>query len=75
MPRVFWRPSALCVESGTPSLGWMDVLVIVIVLVLAALLMLAGLPGLSVFVVLVEAVSTGYRLVRGLRTVKLVPAG
>ncbi|MFB7825338.1 hypothetical protein [Streptomyces hydrogenans] len=75
MFRVPWRLSAPCVESATPSLGWKDFLVIVIVIVLAALLMLAGLPGLSVLVVLAEATSTGYRLARRLRTVKLVPAG
>ncbi|OSY42568.1 hypothetical protein BG653_04728 [Streptomyces platensis] len=59
-------PGAACVESGEPPLTTPEATIIVIVLVLATLLALAGLPSLSVFVLLAEAIDTGLRLARRL---------
>ncbi|WP_369211119.1 hypothetical protein [Streptomyces flavofungini] len=50
--------------------------VIVVVLVLAVILAVMGMPGLSVLVLLAEATDTGLRLVRRARLTKqAAPAG
>lgn len=62
-----------CVGPGEPPITTPEATVIVIVLVLATALALAGLPSLSVFVLLAEATDTGVRLVRRLRAARRSP--
>lgn len=66
---------AACVTSGELPLTASEVTIVVVVLVLAAVLALAGMPSLSVLVLLTESADTGLRLVGRLRGTKPLPAG
>ncbi|WP_405814300.1 hypothetical protein OG241_06880 [Streptomyces sp. NBC_01390] len=61
---------AACVVPGDRPLTGPEATVVVVVLVLAVLLALAGMPALSVLVLLAEATDTGVRLVRRARSGK-----
>lgn len=61
---------AACVTCGEPPIAVPEATVIVIVLVLATVLALTGLPSLSAFVLMAEAVSTGSRVARRLRAAR-----
>ncbi|MGW2748109.1 hypothetical protein [Streptomyces sp. NPDC001450] len=61
--------------SGELPLTVPEVTIVVVVLVLAAVLALAGMPSLSVLVLLAESADTGLRLVGRLRGAKPLPAG
>lgn len=56
-----------CVESGGLPLTAPEATIIVVVLVLATALALAGMPSLSILVLLTKASSTGVRLIHRLR--------
>ena len=66
---------AACVASGELPLTVPEVTIVVVVLVLAVVLALAGMPSLSVLVLLAESTDTGIRLVRRLRGTKPRPMG
>ncbi|MFC7897684.1 hypothetical protein [Streptomyces sp. NPDC057381] len=59
-----------CVVPGDQPLTGPEVTVVIVVLVLAVLLALAGMPTLSVLVLLAEATDSGFRLVRRARAMK-----
>ncbi|QTI87213.1 hypothetical protein [Streptomyces sp. AgN23] len=61
---------AACVESGALPLTWPHVTIVVVVLILSVILALAGMPSLSVLVLLAEATDTGLRLARRLSAAK-----
>ncbi|MFG3010097.1 hypothetical protein ACGFZB_06510 [Streptomyces cinerochromogenes] len=58
---------AMCVSSGEMPLTVPEVTIVVVVLVLAVVLALAGMPTLSVLVLLAESTDTAIRLIRRLR--------
>lgn len=61
------RPTrAACVQSGPTPLTAPEAIVIIIVLVLAGALALAGMPSISVIVLLTEATTIGVKLARRL---------
>lgn len=66
---------AMCVESGELPLTAPEATIIVVILVLAIVLALAGMPSLSVLVLLAESVDTGIRLIRRLWAAKRFPSG
>ncbi|MGW2818251.1 hypothetical protein [Streptomyces sp. NPDC001415] len=61
---------AACVQSGPAPLTAPETTIVVIVLILATILALAGLPSLSVTVLLTEAAATGVKLAHKLRCVQ-----
>lgn len=65
---------ATCVVTGDRPLNAPEATVVVVVLVLAVLLALAGMPALSVLVLLAETTDSGLRLVRRARSAKRVEA-
>ena len=65
---------AACVMPDNRPLTGPEVTVVVVVLVLAVVLALAGMPALSVLVLLAEATDTGLRLVRRTRSGKRTAA-
>ncbi|MDX2692163.1 hypothetical protein [Streptomyces ipomoeae] len=65
---------AACVVPGDRPLTGPETTVVVVVLILAVLLALAGMPALSVLVLLAEATETGFRLVRRARSGKRATA-
>ncbi|MET7906169.1 hypothetical protein ABZS86_33805 [Streptomyces sp. NPDC005355] len=65
----------MCVESGELPLTAPEATIIVVILVLAIVLALAGMPSLSVLVLLAESVDTGIRLIRRLWAAKRFPSG
>lgn len=66
---------AHCVEPQTRPLTFPEVTLIIVVIVLAVVLSLAGMPTLGVLVLLGEACSFGVRLVRRMRRTWLVVPG
>lgn len=59
------RPTcAACVQSGPTPLTAPEAVVIIIVLILASALALAGMPSISVIVLLTEATTIGVKLAR-----------
>ena len=65
---------AACVVPADRPLSGPEATVVVVVLVLAVLLALAGMPTLSVLVLLAKATDTGLRLVRRVRSGKQAEA-
>jgi hypothetical protein len=65
---------AACVVPGDLPLTAPEATVVVVVLVLAVLLALAGMPALSVLVLLAETTDTGLRLIRRARSGKQAAA-
>ncbi len=61
------RPTRVtCVQSGPAPLTAPEAVVIIIVLILAGALALAGMPSISVIVLLTEATTIGVKLARRL---------
>ncbi|MFJ5595710.1 hypothetical protein ACIQCG_38985 [Streptomyces noursei] len=65
---------AACVVPADRPLTGPEATIIVVVLVLAVLLALTGMPALSVLVLLTQATDTGLRLVRRTRSGKQTEA-
>lgn len=65
---------AACVMPGDRPLTAPETTIVVVVLVLAVLLALAGMPSLSVLILLAETTDTGLRLVCRARSGKQAEA-